>query len=291
MQLEDSFVSLARASCEPSIVMCDRGAMDVRSYMPSHEWEQMMQELGLNTLELRDTRYDCVVHMVTAADGAEEFYTIEGHASRSEPADVARQIDSRIKSNWIGHPHLTVVDNSRPFAEKIQSVLASIYQFLGISDVGIIKRKFLVKLDAVEQFRKSIADLDPDTAAARMSTFVTELTSSSLGCFPESLRVAEFEVDHDYVLRSDGAQVRVRRRGQNGWCGGKFFVRVSSLAPSSRPIFVLDDHPSAFAAWSASRAASIAHPPTVRRSPVATRSHSLPDSKAKVWLFARESIL
>lgn len=33
-----------------------------------------MDELNMTTVMLRDNRYDAVLHLVTAADGAEEFY-------------------------------------------------------------------------------------------------------------------------------------------------------------------------------------------------------------------------
>ena len=68
--------------------------------MPEDEWEQLVKEVGSSTLTLRDERYDIVLHMVTAANGAEAFYTTEGHASRWESAEVAREIDARILNNW-----------------------------------------------------------------------------------------------------------------------------------------------------------------------------------------------
>jgi hypothetical protein len=34
----------------------------------------VLEENGFNINQLRDNRYDAVLHMVTAADGAPEFY-------------------------------------------------------------------------------------------------------------------------------------------------------------------------------------------------------------------------
>lgn len=79
--------------------------------MPEDEWDLLLKELGLTTLQLRDGRYDCVLHLVTAADGADKFYTIEGHAARSETPEYARELDSRIKKNWVGHPYFHIIDN------------------------------------------------------------------------------------------------------------------------------------------------------------------------------------
>ena len=41
------------------------------------KWESMMLKNGLNYVDLRDNRYNQIVHMVSAANGAEEFYTLE----------------------------------------------------------------------------------------------------------------------------------------------------------------------------------------------------------------------
>lgn len=37
----------------------------------------MLAANNMNIVELRDARYNQIVHMVSAANGAEEFYTIE----------------------------------------------------------------------------------------------------------------------------------------------------------------------------------------------------------------------
>ena len=33
-----------------------------------------MEEIGVSTVQIRDDRYDAVVHLATAADGAETFF-------------------------------------------------------------------------------------------------------------------------------------------------------------------------------------------------------------------------
>ena len=108
--------------------------MDCRSYMPEDEWEILTREVGQSTMQLRDERYDCVVHLVTAANGADTFYTLEGHAARSETAAYARELDEKIMSNWVGHPHFHVIDNSCDggFNGKIRRVMSTICQFVGL---------------------------------------------------------------------------------------------------------------------------------------------------------------
>ena len=71
------------------------------------------------------TRYDQVIHMVSAARGAETFYTLENHSCRYEGIEDAREVDQRAGEAWVGHPYLDVVDNaSHPnFDAKIQSLI------------------------------------------------------------------------------------------------------------------------------------------------------------------------
>lgn len=41
------------------------------------KWEALMAANNWNAVELRDNRYNQIVHMVSAANGAEEFYSTE----------------------------------------------------------------------------------------------------------------------------------------------------------------------------------------------------------------------
>ena len=47
--------------------------------------------------------------MMSAARGAEQFYTIEHHASRSEGLELARELDLRAAEAWVGHPYVDLV--------------------------------------------------------------------------------------------------------------------------------------------------------------------------------------
>ena len=66
-------------------------------------------------------RYDLVIHLVTAADGAIEFYTTENNATRTETPEQALENDRRVKEAWKSiHPNHVIVDNSaKDFKAKI----------------------------------------------------------------------------------------------------------------------------------------------------------------------------
>ncbi len=51
--------------------------------------------LGLDSVQLRDARYDHVIHMVTAAIGAEAFYQVTNNDTRKEGIEQARERDTK----------------------------------------------------------------------------------------------------------------------------------------------------------------------------------------------------
>lgn len=80
INLEDTFENLARNEGKQSVLLCDRGLMDGSAYVSQDQWQAVLDEMGWNPINLRDKRYDAVLHMVTAADGAADFYNKSNEA-------------------------------------------------------------------------------------------------------------------------------------------------------------------------------------------------------------------
>lgn len=76
MTIETVFTNLAETSDRNTLLIYDRGTMDASAFISPQEWAAILARKGLNPVDLRDNRYHQVIHMVTAADGAEEFYTL-----------------------------------------------------------------------------------------------------------------------------------------------------------------------------------------------------------------------
>lgn len=70
MALEDTFLEAALACDQKVVVLCDRGVMDGMAYTDDNVWQALLDETSWSTIQLRDRRYEEVIHMVTAADGA-----------------------------------------------------------------------------------------------------------------------------------------------------------------------------------------------------------------------------
>jgi len=186
MALEDAFYGIAEASGEPSVIICDRGTMDTAAYLPQSSWEVLLDEFGWNLMNLRDRRYEAVIHLVTAAIGAEKYYTTENNAARTETLEEARALDFKILNAWVGHPQIRIIDNSTDFQEKINRVIIQVCQVVGAPKPVNFKRKFLVD-------------------------------NSNAIIFP--VKYEQFEVEQTYLVRTDSGEkgfTFIRRRGQNG---------------------------------------------------------------------------
>jgi CYTH domain-containing protein/thymidylate kinase len=144
--LEDSIEDIARSSENDAVILCDRGVFDVGAFMSQRLWNIMLDGLDWSRSELRD-RYDAVIHLMSAASGAEEHYTTGNNAARAETPEQARELDERIKNMWVGHPHLRVVEATSDFSSKKRHVMNAIYRVVGIPEPLEIERKYLLADD------------------------------------------------------------------------------------------------------------------------------------------------
>jgi len=145
-QLAKEKMAKEAASLYPkSVILLDRGIPDCLAYMQSEDYEKAIQRHDMMRNEVLN-RYDAVFHLVTAAKGAEEFYTCANNPARREnDLDVARLTDERTQQAYIGHPHLRVIDNSTNFQEKVNRLCNEVFSVLGIPVPLEIERKFLIK--------------------------------------------------------------------------------------------------------------------------------------------------
>ena len=150
LEKEAIFEQGARSMKADKVLMvCDRGALDNKAYMTPDEWKTLLNEFGTSEVELRD-HYDAVFHLVTAAKGAMDAYTLANNAARTETPEQARALDEQMIAAWTGHPHLRIIDNSTDFGKKLERLMAEITSFLGEPDPYEIERKYLIAYPDLE---------------------------------------------------------------------------------------------------------------------------------------------
>lgn len=133
LQLEETFLRLAEyePTAKSVIVFCDRGALDGSAYCSTSEWEQVMQRVGSRSDSLRD-RYDAILHLVSAAIGAEHIFRSERLPDTPRSVDgaaavqAAAALDRRTIKAYSGHRRIVTVDNqpNRGWGEKLAQAIA-----------------------------------------------------------------------------------------------------------------------------------------------------------------------
>ena len=149
MELEDYFLKIASIQKKDVIIISDRGCIDNFAYCTNEVKERVMKDNEWVLEEIRDQRYDAVVHLVTAADGAEKFYSLENNQARSETPEVARWIDKRTQAVWNGHPNFSVISNTsvESFKQKMDEVYKCICKVIQIPELPSFQLKYLIKGD------------------------------------------------------------------------------------------------------------------------------------------------
>jgi CYTH domain-containing protein len=130
---------------QPKVLLCDRGIMDGDAYVPFQVFTRALSRHGLTRVKARDDRYDAVIHMITAAKGAEKFYTCANNPARSESIEEARVLDDRTQRAWNGHRHWRPIDNSTDFEGKIKRATEEVFKVIGLVPPGRYERKFRIK--------------------------------------------------------------------------------------------------------------------------------------------------
>lgn len=146
IHLEDAFTNIARNCGAPALVLCDRGTMDGRAYSSKEQFDEIMQRGGWTIEQLRDQRYDAVIHMVTAAIGAEDHYTLENNQARFETIEQAREADRHLRQMYVGHPRIKLIDNLRGegFDEKVNRTVDFAFEVIGQAIPKHHTRRFFV---------------------------------------------------------------------------------------------------------------------------------------------------
>jgi len=150
MEKERIYDSAAQGLKSDKVLMVlDRGIIDNMAYTSGEAFATQLAEYGLTETQARN-RYDAVFHLVTAAKGAEEYYSNATNAVRRETVEEAAQVDDLIIEAWTGHPHFRIIDNVAGFEYKMSQLIGEIAAYLGEQAPNQYKRKFLIKYPDVK---------------------------------------------------------------------------------------------------------------------------------------------
>ena len=155
----ENLLNEAAEKCEEEnvLIIYDRGLLDGFAYTAPDDIAEILRRNG-QTINSLMNRYDAVIHLITAADGAKEAYlaNMKSNKARYETVEEAIATDRALMKVWTGHPHLRIVDNSTDFSKKITRFIAEICAVIGKPAPLEIEKKFLIKRPDIDELAKFV---------------------------------------------------------------------------------------------------------------------------------------
>ncbi len=124
------------------VFLCDRGIPDGMAYCGKETFFKLLSKMGISYNDILE-RYDAVIHLVTAAIGAPDFYVTD--EERRETLMEAVALDIATREAWLPHQHFSLVDNTGTFDHKILRALLALRRTIDMPKAQEIERKFLLK--------------------------------------------------------------------------------------------------------------------------------------------------
>lgn len=129
LEKESIYNIVAESKQKDTVIIMDRCLIDGNAYINNDEFNNIAESFGFTKDKLY-SRYDAVFHLVTAADGAEEYYTLANNTARTESPETAREIDKKTYDVSNNHPHFYYYDNSTDFKTKIDRCVADMIEYI-----------------------------------------------------------------------------------------------------------------------------------------------------------------
>jgi len=103
LALEDDLIR-ALSMQDQRFLLCHRGSLDPLAYWLDRGWlEEEFFEFTGTTRQEHYQRYTGIIHLVTAADGAQHAYHRWPDAHRPETTEQAIRLDRLLQQVWSGH--------------------------------------------------------------------------------------------------------------------------------------------------------------------------------------------
>lgn len=114
------------------VILIDRGLIDNKAYMSGLMWSKILGTFGVSEEEILK-RYDAVMHLQSAACGAEEHYV--RNDVRRETVEQARVLEQKTRDAWKDHQLWSITKNADDgFSGKVQRAVAAARHMLKVLD-------------------------------------------------------------------------------------------------------------------------------------------------------------
>lgn len=148
LETESYFIKVAKYETKDVIIVTDRGVMDPKAYETQENWEMILKKHNWTEDDISNERYDLVCHLVTAADGAIDYYTLSNNTARRESPDEARELDKKTQSCWLSHHNFKIIGNHYgSFQKKLNKIHEAIGNLVGYNPSYNLSTKYLLPKD------------------------------------------------------------------------------------------------------------------------------------------------
>lgn len=131
------------------MIIHDRGLLDNKAYIGQKNFSNLLKKMNLKEIDIMDN-YDMVIHLVTAADGAPDAYTLSNNTARTETIEQAKELDKKTMNAWAGHQNLKIINNDSTFDNKMNKVIETINTFIDAPVTIRKQKKYLVDLNKTD---------------------------------------------------------------------------------------------------------------------------------------------
>lgn len=100
------------------LILHDRGIIDGGAYMPLKDFYPMIEKVYGESIYNVVSRYDIIIHLVTTAIGAPDFYSYN-NPMRKETPEQAAEKDQKTENAWSIFDNFVKIDNSTNFSKKL----------------------------------------------------------------------------------------------------------------------------------------------------------------------------
>jgi predicted ATPase len=179
--LEDSTYKQAELTNQPCVILIDRGVLDTKGFVSQEMWTRLLENWNTTDASLHG-RYDLVLHLVTAANGADSYYTTDNNPNRTETPQQALSVDQLLLQAWMGHPNRQILHNDVHFNSKLVRALNHIAHLTESALVREHATTYKLQLDPANFLQTSktyVAEIKSLLNTSTQSEYLIKRTHSS----------------------------------------------------------------------------------------------------------------
>lgn len=221
------------------VILCDRGGPSGEAYVSADVWSEVLRHMGLTRAKLFH-EYSGAIHLVTAADGAREFYTRLNNKTRIETPEQAIERDLATRRVWLDFPYHYIVYNPPygGFERKIENTLEWVQRRFGLETDPIESEHKWLVLDQPQYVRQMIASMGSTGVFRMRQNYLRPPQGENVVRRVRMITYSDDSIEYVYEEKRPTDQVHVRFETPEQYINEEEYKRLlhEELFPDSHTI-------------------------------------------------------